>query len=125
MIGRRVSEVIIKSCQFTSAVITSDGETIYAAGSDGYLRDLKRGSVERELMFLGNGVDCLTLSNSDMMLFASGNEGTIFSIKLPFLDTIKYLEFPIHCSSVYHVSLNLKLLSKAHQSIFLDANLLR
>lgn len=125
MITRRVSEVIIKSCQFTSAVITSDGETIYAAGTDGYLRDLKKGSVERELMFLGNGVDCLTLSNSDMMLFASGNEGTIFSIKLPFLDTIKYLEFPIHCSSVYHVSLIKLLSNQINQHPFLDANLLR
>lgn len=95
--------MIIKSCQFTSAVITSDGETIYAVGTDGYMRNLRKGTVDRELMFLQNGVDCITLSNSDMMLFASGNEGTAYSIKLPFLDSIKYLEFSIHASSVYHV----------------------
>lgn len=77
---------------------------IYAVGSDGYLRQLKQGSVDRELMFLPNGVDCLVLSNSDMMLFASGNEGIAYSIKLPLLDAVKYLEFPVHSTTVCHVS---------------------
>lgn len=96
--------MIIKSCQFTSAVITSDGQTIYAVGTDGYMRELKKGSIDRELMFLPNGVDCLALSNSDMMLFASGNAGMAYSIKLPFLDSVKYLECPVHSSTVHHVS---------------------
>lgn len=96
--------MIIKSCEFTSAAITSDGEEIYAVGTDGYMRKIKKGSVDRELMFLPKGIDCLALSNSDMMLFASGNDGIAYSIKLPFLDSVKYLEFPIHASAVHHVS---------------------
>lgn len=100
----RVSEVIVKSCQFTSAAITSDGQFTYAVGTDGYLRHLKQGNIERETMFLPNGVDCLVLSNSDLMLFASGNEGVCYSIKLPFLDSVKHLEYTIHCTTVDHVS---------------------
>lgn len=77
---------------------------IYAVGTDGYLRQLKQSTVDRELMFLPNGVNCVTLSNSDMMLFASGNEGVVYSIKLPLLDSVKSLEYPVHCTAVSNVS---------------------
>lgn len=119
--------MIVKSCQFSSAAVTGDGEVVYAVGSDGYVREMRKGSIDRELMFLPNGVDALTLSNSDMMLFASGNDGTIYSIKLPILDSVKYLDCAVHSMPVYHVINFIFNCSSSFQTLYftVDANHLR
>lgn len=49
------------------------------------------------------GIDNIKLSNSDMMLFATANSGSMYSIKLPLLDCVQYSEFSVHSTTVTHV----------------------
>lgn len=114
----RITEVITKSCSFTSVAITSDGASTFAVGSDGYLRELIGGNIHREVMLAENGVDLILLSNSDMMLFASANNGVVYSIKLPILDVAEYQEFAVHSCTVNRVSYDRKICFCLWRNVF-------
>ncbi|KAK5641374.1 hypothetical protein RI129_009921 [Pyrocoelia pectoralis] len=103
---KRVAETIVKSCAFSGVAVTSDGKFSYSIGSDGNIRQITNGNVHREVSVTKTGLDSITLSNSNQMLFVSGNEGTIYSVHLPILDTAEYLEFGGHCTSVLRLKIS-------------------
>ena len=102
---RRISETIIKSCQFSDAKMTNDGKSVFAVGSDGRIREIMNCNIHRDVVLTKKGVDKISLSNSDMMLFATSNEGTLYSVKLPILDNAEYIEYSVHCTTISHVNI--------------------
>ena len=46
--GKRENECVIKSCSYTSVVVSSDTQYVYASGSDSKLREVHDSSVVRE-----------------------------------------------------------------------------
>ena len=45
--GKRVSENVLKGCAYTSVVLTSDGKTIYAVGSDMLVKEINDALVTK------------------------------------------------------------------------------
>lgn len=101
---RRISETIIKSCQFADVNMTNDGKSVFAVGSDGRLREIMNCNVHRDVMVTSTGLDTVLLSNSDFMMFVTGNGGVVFSVKLPILDNAEYQEYIVHSTKITHVS---------------------
>lgn len=101
---RRISETIIKSCQFASVSMTNDGKSVFAVGSDGRIREIMNCNVQRDVMLSQSGMGCIILSHSDMMLFVAGNNGTLYSVKLPILENAEFSEFVVHSTKITHVS---------------------
>lgn len=101
---RRISETIIKSCLFTDTAMTTDGKSTFVVGSDGRIRELKSSVIHRDVLVTKSGLDCVALSNSDMMIFVTGNFGIIYSVKIPILDNAEYLEYAVHNTTVTKVS---------------------
>lgn len=100
---RRIAETIIKSCVFTDTAMSSDGKSTYAIGSDGKVRELKSSVINRDILITKSGLDAIVLSNSDMMLFATGNNGIVYSIKMPIMDVAEYIEYNVHSCVVVKV----------------------
>lgn len=100
---RRISETIIKKCVFTDTAMTSDGKSTFAVGSDGKLRELKSSVINRDVLIAKGGLEAISLANSDMMLFVTGNGGVIYSIKMPLMDVAEYNEYAVHSSVVLKV----------------------
>lgn len=97
---KRISETIIKSCVFACTKMTTDGKSTFAVGSDGRVRELMSSTVHRDVMVAQQGLDCVEVSNSDMMLFVAGNNGAAYSVKLPILDFAEYNEYVVHCTKI-------------------------
>ncbi|KAI4457029.1 cilia- and flagella-associated protein 57 [Holotrichia oblita] len=102
---RRISETIIKSCQFADVNMTNDGKSVFAVGSDGRLREIMNCNVHRDVMVTSSGLDTVLLSNSDLMLFVTGNSGVVFSVKLPVLDNAEYQEYTVHSTKITHTAI--------------------
>lgn len=101
--GKRIVEVIIKTCRFTGVAATMDGKVTYAVGSDGEVKEITNGIVRTIQMIDQGGLDTVLLSNSNLMLFTSGKKGTIFSVNLPLKEKQDFIEFPYHNSPVLKV----------------------
>ncbi|KAK4873590.1 hypothetical protein RN001_012950 [Aquatica leii] len=103
---KRIGETIVKSCAFTGVAAGSTGKYSYAVGSDGYIRQIAESNVQREVLVNKLGLDAIVLSNSDQMLFVTGNHGVVYSVNLPILDVAQYLEFGGHCTTVSKMAIS-------------------
>ncbi|XP_066249993.1 cilia- and flagella-associated protein 57 [Euwallacea similis] len=94
----RISESIIKSNPFTAASITQTGKETYAVGNDGHIRELINSNVHRDVVLVPPtaGLDAIVLSQLDTMLFVAGNQGSVYSVKMPLLEKAEFLEFTMH-----------------------------
>lgn len=102
--SKRLSETIMKQCDFRGVNITSDGKSIFVVANDGHIRELMNSNVHRDVLVTPAGLDSMVLSRVDQMLFVSGNSGTIYNIKLPLLEKAEYYEYNVHAGTVTHVS---------------------
>ncbi|KAF5270192.1 hypothetical protein FQR65_LT05672 [Abscondita terminalis] len=103
---KRIGETIIKTCAFTGVVASSNGRCYYTIGSDGYIRQIADANVEREVLLVESSLGEVVLSNSDQMMFVAANEGIVYSVDLPILDTAEYLEFGAHSSTISKMAIS-------------------
>ncbi|KAJ3172248.1 Cilia- and flagella-associated protein 57 [Geranomyces variabilis] len=79
---KREGESILKSCNYTCAIATADGRSIFAVGSDKTLKEITDSQIVRELE--SNVVlTQVILSQSGRMMFVGTANGTIRSMKFP------------------------------------------
>ena len=74
---------VLKSCQYTSVVASTDARSIFAVGSDKKLKEITDSQTSKE--FYSDDC-CLTqvcLSNTGRMLFAATDKGAVRSYKFP------------------------------------------
>lgn len=103
---RRIGEFIVKDVSFRGAVVSPDEKTNYAVSTDGYLRLMKDNyNVHMEVNLTGGTLENVVLSRSGQMLFASGNDGIVYSIKMPLTESADKLEFISHNTKVTKVML--------------------
>lgn len=96
----------MKDVSFTGAVVSPDEKTNYAVSTDGYIRLMKDNyNVHMEVNLTGGNLDNVVLSRSGQMLFASGNNGMVYSIKMPLTEVADKLEYIAHNANVTKVLL--------------------
>ncbi|KAI8907767.1 WD40-repeat-containing domain protein, partial [Powellomyces hirtus] len=79
---KREGESILKSCNYTCAIATADGRSIFAVGSDKTLKEITDSQIVREQE--SNVVlTQVILSQSGRMMFVGTANGTIRSMKYP------------------------------------------
>lgn len=110
--SKRLSEIIMKQCEFKGVAITTDGKSIFVVSNDGHIRELMNSNVHRDVLVIASGLDGIALSRADQMLFVSGNRGTIYNIKLPLLEKAEYVEYNLHADLVTQVSRKLILMTQ-------------
>ncbi|XP_044759161.1 cilia- and flagella-associated protein 57 [Coccinella septempunctata] len=98
--SKRTAETIIKTCPFNDCVVSSDGKSTMAVGKDGHIRELINSVIYRDVVLLNTALDSIVLSRLDTMLFVTGNNGVVFSVKLPLMEKLDTLEFNMHSSTV-------------------------
>lgn len=120
---KRLSEVVMKQCEFTGVAITTDGRSIYVVANDGHIREFMNANINRDVLLTPSGLDSMVLSKLDQMLFVSGNAGSIYNVKLPLLEKAEYQEYSVHGDTVTHVS---KIVTNIYTVIvFLDVDCFR
>ncbi|XP_066140488.1 cilia- and flagella-associated protein 57 [Euwallacea fornicatus] len=104
----RISETIIKTNPFTAASITKSGKETYAVGNDGHIRELISSNVQRDVVLVPPtaGLDAIVLSQLDTMLFVAGNQGSVYSVKMPLLEKAEFIEFTMHKRIIVEIYLS-------------------
>ncbi|CAH1154655.1 unnamed protein product [Phaedon cochleariae] len=103
----RLTETIIKSCQFKGVAVTRDGRSIFAVGTDGRVREMVNSNVQRDVVLTTNSaLDGIALSALDSMMFVTGNGGTVYVVKLPLLEKAEYAEYTMHSKVVLKMCLS-------------------
>nr|CAD7457121.1 unnamed protein product [Timema tahoe] len=98
--GKRVGEIIAKACIFTGVAVTSEGKSSYGVGSDGLIREISNSAVVRAVDIVGEKLDCIALSRSDLMLFIAGASGSVISLKFPLVEPSEFNEYNMHSQTV-------------------------
>ncbi|KXS19851.1 WD40 repeat-like protein, partial [Gonapodya prolifera JEL478] len=100
---KRDSESIVKSCNYTSAVLHPDGRSLFAVGSDRTLREIVESTVVREIES-DVVYTQVAASHNGKMLFAGTAGGCVRAIKFPMApgDTksVEYAEHMAHAGAV-------------------------
>ncbi|XP_022907952.2 cilia- and flagella-associated protein 57 [Onthophagus taurus] len=102
---RRISETIVKSCQFADANTTGDGKSVFAVGSDGRIREIMNCNIQRDVSVTQTALTKVVLSNSNLMLFVAGINGVVYSVKIPIMDTAECIEFVVHPTAISHMEI--------------------
>ncbi|KAJ3005843.1 Cilia- and flagella-associated protein 57, partial [Thoreauomyces humboldtii] len=79
---KREGESILKSCNYTCAIATGDGRSIFAVGSDKTLKEITDSQIIRE-QESDVVLTQVILSQSGRMMFVGTANGTIRSMKFP------------------------------------------
>jgi len=98
--GKRAEGHVVKTCNYSSAIMASDERTMLCCGSDKMLRAI----VDSEITFVRDQGICLTqlmLSHSQRLLFAGCENGAIRAYRFPI--TGEYHEYPAHIGRVTRV----------------------
>eukprot|EP01137_Pigoraptor_chileana_P030194 Opistho-2@16441 len=97
---KREGENVLKSCSYTSAVVSGDGKTIYAVGSDKTLKEISDSQIVRDVDAKDTVLTQVSLSRSGRMLFTCAASGTVRSIKFPLTSPGEWQEHYAHSGSV-------------------------
>ncbi|EDQ92382.1 uncharacterized protein MONBRDRAFT_13840 [Monosiga brevicollis MX1] len=101
----RISENVLKSCSYTSAVFASDGDAIYAVGSDKTIKELRGGEVSLEAP-AGDDVVAdavltqLAVAGNGTMVFAATGHGTVRSFQYPLTNPAEWASVPAHHGNI-------------------------
>ncbi|ESO94501.1 hypothetical protein LOTGIDRAFT_118162 [Lottia gigantea] len=98
--GKRLSEIVLKSCSYTGVTVAPDGKTTFAVGSDKTLKEISDSSVIREVPTGDMTLSNLVLSHSGRMLFAGTVRGTLWSMKFPLAVPGEWQEHQAHGSMI-------------------------
>nr|CAD7403159.1 unnamed protein product [Timema cristinae] len=69
-------------------------------GSDGLVREISNSAVVRAVDIVGEKLDCVVLSRSDLMLFIAGANGSVISLKFPLVEPSEFNEYNMHSQTV-------------------------
>eukprot|EP00002_Diphylleia_rotans_P000166 TRINITY_DN1008_c0_g1_i4.p1 TRINITY_DN1008_c0_g1~~TRINITY_DN1008_c0_g1_i4.p1 ORF type:complete len:1179 (-),score=303.89 TRINITY_DN1008_c0_g1_i4:414-3950(-) len=94
---KREGENVLKTCNYTCAVITPDSRTTFAVGSDKKLKEISDSQINKDFD-TGIALTQVVLSHSGRMLFAGTESGSIRSYKFPL--TGEFQEHQCHSESV-------------------------
>ncbi|CAL1538634.1 unnamed protein product [Lymnaea stagnalis] len=98
--GKRTSESVMKSCNYTSVVITPDGKTTFAVGSDKTLKEIADSHVLREVPAGDMTLSTVAMSHSGRMLFAGTVKGALWSMKFPLAVPGDWTEYQGHGAAI-------------------------
>ncbi|TPX56516.1 hypothetical protein PhCBS80983_g04473 [Powellomyces hirtus] len=79
---KRENEYILKSTSYSCAIISADGRTMWAVGSDRMLKEITDSTVTME-MESDQVLTQIVMSTSGRMLFAGTQGGTVRALKFP------------------------------------------
>ncbi|XP_059613536.1 cilia- and flagella-associated protein 57 [Phlebotomus argentipes] len=86
--GERMNEVVQKEIQYRSLAVTGDLSAVYAITNSGVLREICKSEIVRETKIPDlPPLTCLTLARSDLVMFIASEQGHIFNVQLPFMET--------------------------------------
>ncbi|RZF41535.1 hypothetical protein LSTR_LSTR000249 [Laodelphax striatellus] len=94
--GRRVNDVFTKDCKYNDLTITCENLLGFCAGSDGILKEISEGQTAKEVDIRQTQLDCILLSRSDQMMFVAGDNGSVLSVRFPWVHPPEYQNFQMH-----------------------------
>ncbi|CRK95668.1 CLUMA_CG009126, isoform A [Clunio marinus] len=87
--GERVNELVQKGTHYNAIAVSSDQSYIVAVTHSAYLREISKSQMIREYRAPDNESSLTTLAfaRSDQIMFAANERGSLYNIKMPFLES--------------------------------------
>ncbi|XP_044157486.1 cilia- and flagella-associated protein 57 [Bufo gargarizans] len=98
--GKRESECVLKSCNYSCVALSPDSKTIFAVGSDQTLKEISDSQISREAPSFDVTYTAVAISHSGRMVFTGTNTGTVRSMKYPLPLHREYNEYQAHAGPV-------------------------
>ena len=95
---------VLKSCQYTSVVASTDARSIFAVGSDKKLKEISDSQTSKEFYCDDCCLTQVCLSNTGRMLFAATDKGAVRSYKFPL--TGEFQSYECHGGAVTRVRIS-------------------
>ncbi|XP_073400639.1 cilia- and flagella-associated protein 57 isoform X1 [Dendrobates tinctorius] len=98
--GKRESECVLKSCNYSCVALSPDSKIIFAVGSDQTLKEISDSQVSREASSFDVTYTAVAISHSGRMVFTGTSTGTVRSMKYPLPLHREYNEYQAHAGPV-------------------------
>lgn len=86
--GERVNELVQKGTLYKSIAVSSDQSYIVGVTHSAYLREISKSQMVREFRApdLESSLTSLAFSRSDQIMFTANERGSLYNVKMPFLE---------------------------------------
>ncbi|XP_041639690.1 cilia- and flagella-associated protein 57 [Cheilinus undulatus] len=98
--GKRESESVLKSCNFTGVCFSSDYKTILAVGTDFTLKEIQDCQVLKEVPGDEVAHTAVVVSHTGKVVFTGTSHGTVRAIKYPLPIQREWVMYQAHCGPV-------------------------
>ncbi|KAG8548991.1 hypothetical protein GDO81_023249, partial [Engystomops pustulosus] len=98
--GKRESECVLKSCNYSCVALSPDSKTIFAVGSDQTLKEISDSQIITEAPSFDVTYTAVAISHSGRMVFTGTSTGTVRSMKYPLPLHREYNEYQAHAGPV-------------------------
>uniref|UniRef100_A0A667XCB5 Cilia and flagella associated protein 57 n=1 Tax=Myripristis murdjan TaxID=586833 RepID=A0A667XCB5_9TELE len=98
--GRRESECVLKSCNYTDVAFSPDARAVVAVGTDHTLKLIQDCQVLREVLVDDVTLTTITSSRSGRVVFTGTSSGTVRAIKFPLPLQKDWMEYQAHCGPI-------------------------
>ncbi|KAG9471587.1 hypothetical protein GDO78_014121 [Eleutherodactylus coqui] len=98
--GKRESECVLKSCNYSCVALSPDSKTIFAVGSDQTLKEISDSQISQEVLSFDVTYTAVTISHSGRMVFTGTSTGTVRAMKYPLPLHREYNEYQAHAGPV-------------------------
>nr|XP_012631296.1 cilia- and flagella-associated protein 57 isoform X1 [Microcebus murinus] len=98
--GRRETECVLKSCNYSCVTISPDAKIIFAVGSDQTIKEIADSSILREMSAYDVTYTTIAISHSGRMMFVGTSVGTIRAMKYPLPLQKEFNEYQAHAGPV-------------------------
>ncbi|CAH8509372.1 unnamed protein product [Schistosoma turkestanicum] len=99
--GIRINESVLKTCNYTSATVSSDAKTVYAVGSDKTLKEISESQINIEIQSTDHLLfTTVAVSRTGRMLFCGCQNGLIRSFQMPLKNDSTWQDYVGHCDYI-------------------------
>uniref|UniRef100_A0A8C4J318 Cilia and flagella associated protein 57 n=1 Tax=Dromaius novaehollandiae TaxID=8790 RepID=A0A8C4J318_DRONO len=102
--GKRESECVLRSCNYSSIALSPFAKIIFAVGSDQTLKEISESSILHEVPAFDVVYTAIAVSRSGHMLFIGTSLGTIRTMRYPLPLPTEFNEYQAHAGPVTKMS---------------------
>lgn len=109
---QRISENVLKSCSYTCNVMSADGKTVFAVGSDRTLKELNNCQIVHDVSSANKAnpsevvLTQVVVSNSGRAVIVSTAQGALRSMRLPLTNPAEWTSCAAHVGPVSKLRLS-------------------
>jgi len=103
---KRVNEIIMKTCAFSSVTASPESKSMYAVGNDKTIKEIADSAIIREVDMVQSEQTQIVISHGGRMLFTGNSNGMLRCIKFPLTVPGEWQEYQAHSGPISRMKIS-------------------